>query len=786
MDIRRKRKLAALTRRSSAKKFGGPPSLLNETEPPTFRQIIQYSYYIQNRDPNLKNADIIKMIVEKVIGIWQRVNLNLPLHENKYLIKLVDQICFKKAREINRKSLSKTQEKNLEEKLDKLFDISSCSCDLPVRPCSDNAVKCKVENCETQHIICECPSNKKVPLEDREYLKDQRAKCGTKGCFQLGSVDKAAVKRNLKLKTRNIKKLQKKSESSLSLSQSFASESMSSDEFENFNEQLNVDEFKPAKQINEDYSFLKTPRFAMELIRSDVSSNLGANLANAFLLDLKAMGLLKPGLNVKQIYLDKSKIDREKNRMKDKSDQKFSNTAEKLICIGVDGRIDKDTLLYKEVIDENGNPKLKKSKEDEHHLTFTRETGKENGIYLTHRTIPIKGATGVLLGKECASVLEEFNSKETLKAVLIDNTNTNTGCETGLVTVLEKELKRKLHTIGCALHQNELPFRAVFKHLDSSCTKSPTSFNGPIGKLCHKNVEHLPQVNFFKFSGDLDDMEFSSEILKDLSTDQRLLLEYVIGISKGKVDSKYASWKIGSLNHARWLTLAIRLMCLWTRGAYSPELEYNLHSIIKFIAEVYAVSWFEIKRDGKFHNQPLNIFNMIQRIKRQSKEIKEIAFKNLNYNSFALLPENMLYSMIKSNDQVVQEIATKIILSIRENNQTIVRLKKMTPINFDARHWYELTNLSQKGICEPALTEEFSDHELQNALIHGTKLEIPDLPSHSQSVERAVKLTTEASQVTYGKESRHRHILAKIRCRQMRPPYASKGHYSENYDDLYE
>ena len=56
----------------------------------------------------------------------------------------------------------------------------------------------------------------------------------------------------------------------------------------------------------------------------------------------------------------------------------------------------------------------------------------------------------------------------TIKAVLVDNTNANTGCEGGLVTLLEKKIKRNLHKIGCSLHQNELPFRALFKHLDGT------------------------------------------------------------------------------------------------------------------------------------------------------------------------------------------------------------------------------------------------------------------------------------------------------------------------------
>ena len=33
-------------------------------------------------------------------------------------------------------------------------------------------------------------------MEEREYLRDQRAKKGSKGSFQLGPVDEAAVKRD--------------------------------------------------------------------------------------------------------------------------------------------------------------------------------------------------------------------------------------------------------------------------------------------------------------------------------------------------------------------------------------------------------------------------------------------------------------------------------------------------------------------------------------------------------------------------------------------------------------
>ena len=421
--------------------------------------------------------------------------------------------------------------------------------------------------------------------------------------------------------------------------------------------------FEPVRQPQPTYSLLKVPRLAMELIRGDVSSNLGASIANGFLLDLQDMGLLHPNLDLDNIIIDKSKIDREKARMKTSSHKKHSQEHNQLSCIGVDCRIDRETLKYDVVRDENGEEKWIKSKGPERHLTFTREMGLKSE-YLTHRAIPNVGATGVVLTEHVDAVLNDYNSVDTVVAVVVDNTSINTGCEAGLISVLEKTLKRKIHTIGCSLHQNELPFRAIFKLMDGT-TRSPTTFIGPLGKLCGNNYQDRPQVEFPRISGSLDNFQLTAEEIEDLSCDQRLLLEYALGISRGEVDPRYAAWKIGPLNQARWLTLAIRLMCLWTRGVYPYELSDKLQKIVKCIVEVYSVSWFEIKRDNKFSNQPLYIFNMIQRIKQQSEEIRNVALENLKHNAFGLLPENILFSMLKSNELEVREEAIKKILSIR-------------------------------------------------------------------------------------------------------------------------
>ena len=63
---------------------------------------------------------------------------------------------------------------------------------------------------------------------------------------------------------------------------------------------------------------------------------------------------------------------------------------------------------------------------------------------------------------------------------------------------------------------------------------------------------------------------------------------------------------------------------------------------------------------------------------------------------------------------------------------------------------------------QPPLTLDFSDNELQYSLLTGEKINLPDFPSNSQGVERAVKLVTKASQSVYGFEARHNTYLQKF------------------------
>ena len=88
-------------------------------------------------------------------------------------------------------------------------------------------------------------------------------------------------------------------------------------------------------------------------------------------------------------------------------------------------------------VEENGQKTMKKTKGPECHLTFTKETPYESK-YLTHRVLPNIGAIGAVHTEQLVGVLHEFNSENIIKAILVDNTNANTGYEGGMVAILEK------------------------------------------------------------------------------------------------------------------------------------------------------------------------------------------------------------------------------------------------------------------------------------------------------------------------------------------------------------
>ena len=70
------------------------------------------------------------------------------------------------------------------------------------------------------------------------------------------------------------------------------------------------------------------------------------------------------------------------------------------------------------------------------------------------------------------------------------------------------------------------------------------------------------------------------------------------------------------------------------------------------------------------------------------------------------------------------------------------------------------------------LNKILSDDDLRE--VYAAPLEISNHPNNSQSLERAVKMVSEACHMVYGQQSRHELILARQAARKERPAYETK------------
>lgn len=153
---------AKLTRNQASVNFyGGVPQDLIETVIPTYRDIARYNNFIQERENISDLRYSSSKITEKLIVIWTNVSDKLPLLTTKSIEQKVVRYlaAVKNIQWKTGKNIGKTRQ-NLDEKLDKIFDICKCSCSLEEASCNDRIVKCKMPNCS--HLICVCPVKVKI------------------------------------------------------------------------------------------------------------------------------------------------------------------------------------------------------------------------------------------------------------------------------------------------------------------------------------------------------------------------------------------------------------------------------------------------------------------------------------------------------------------------------------------------------------------------------------------------------------------------------------------------
>ena len=97
-------------------------------------------------------------------------------------------------------------------------------------------------------------------------------------------------------------------------------------------------------------------------------------------------------------------------------------------------------------------------------------------------------------------------------------------------------------------------------------------------------------------------------MIQQLSTDQQLLHQLASAVQNGSVDPATARRRIGPLNHARWLTLAARLLRVYMSTAAPSS---ALRELDQFVICHYVPTWFHIRRNSSCDRGPQTVFQSV-------------------------------------------------------------------------------------------------------------------------------------------------------------------------------
>ena len=578
------------------------------------------------------------------------------------------------------------------EVLEKLFDICCCKCPLNK---------------------CFCPAEKKVPAKEREFLDDQR----TRRLMGIGGLDQAVTKKLRKRETRQVQDLATQSKLDNARGESprlkvrrvaalteadaesdtlSSAASPSSSDFEVSEYMKTLAGTSTSGTVAVEKKLPKVlPNFSRALDRRGLSSRAGAQIASALLHDIGVVTT-----DDSSAVVDKSKVQRERSKTRQQSVASATRPSE-LIALYYDGR--KDETLVKEIVDGKAHRKTIR----EEHISMVEEPG---STYIGHAT-PGSGS-----GADIVKALRDFGKNHnidlsTMKAIGGDNTPVNPAPMRGAMRLMEEALQKNLQIVTCLLHLNELPLQKIMVELDGP-TSGPKSFTGPIGKLIMR-CEEKPVVEYEKIEcAPLPEVDKS-----DLSTDQKYLKEMWEAVTSGNCPTELARRNPGNVTHARWLTLANRILRLYV-GTENPTSE--LQKLADFVVKVYAPSWFSVKCQPSIFCAPQHFFGIIRRSRYLEEKLRNIVDKTLQTNGFMAHPESILIGMLCDARPRIRKLAVSRIQKARENDTGGLRRFIPSKINFEAKDYVDMINWQTTKITPPPLIADMTLQELQQIEVSGS------------------------------------------------------------------
>ena len=525
--------------------------------------------------------------------------------------------------------------------------------------------------------------------------------------------------------------------------------------------------------------------FGLQIVKlaGQISSYQLSQVATSLMKDLKIVTT-----DNQDLILDASKIDRIKKKVGERinAEAKRNIKENPPLCIGFDGK--KDQINFFNVIDDVLHP----DHIIEEHIVMTQEPGGKLLDFFTHK------GTATVLGDKLYEKMKEFNCTKCVSGIKGDSCNMNTGWNKGAIQYLERKLDRPLLWCVCDCHTTEKPLHHVIEDESmSGKTTSGGSWNCPIMKELKNVLEKKITPDFEPISVGPGIIPVTDECLKSLSEDQQFAYKVCSLIRSGTGFETVNNYKTGAPFLSRWYTIANRLCVLWLvpdEDKFSPEnlkkfftpenmkklkitdkdkflkdCLQKLRIYVEFITGWYYPVHFYIKMNPSYLNGPDHLLFAVNLLKHQRPEVVEMAWPTVVRGGYYGHSENILTTLLASQDKEDREFAVRKTLDIRNGSEyghQKFRVRncpeKDRSLNKDATKIQDLIDWETPKPTESPFTVQLSTKEVLK--LKESPLEAPDLgDSHSQGVERLIQKVSKASKVVFSPEK----LESVVRCSEI-------------------
>ena len=730
---------------------------LQTNQLPTVQQIMQfYSFTRDNKPYNLKMSEVIKDVANNVISIWTKAGIPtvsaIRVRQKIENLREDLRVILKKKDDLKLAAVATAKQESKS-----LFDIAACHC--------------------ADFSDCNCAREFKVPTLEREFLMDQR----TVRKMFIAGLDKTVTAKMQQAEERSRKRRKYYAsvvcDEACSTATCSATTDISDTEAEanpnpieeiccnpdldtelveklsNQDDEYEVSSDSNLSESGDKRNMTQFPTVARECDRYGVSNAAGAAIATAALTDY--------GIITSDNYsavIDRSKLRRQREKLRTSLTQGAVQSLARKgpTCLYFDGR--KDSTLCPASINT-------KCTTVEEHVTLIEEP---HSLFIGHVTPKNSSSASI-----CGAIIDHFSenniSMENFTAVGADGTNVNTGCNGGVIRLLELHVGRPLQWFICMYHCNELPLRHLMMKLDGT-TASPAQFNGTIGKAlqdCHK----LPINTQFQSRRNHLPQQLHDASTIDISKDQKYLFDICKGIELGIVSDSLARKEPGPVVHSRWLTTANRILRLYVSDK-QPSAELVL--LTDYVLQVYAPVWFSIKLEPECFKGVKHLWLMAKLSRFLPDDVREVVDRSIERNCFFAHPENLLLTMLTDERKEIRELAARRVKAARLVRPKDVRKFVLPTVNVTADNYDELVNWQDYQRTEPPMMMNITNEEIDIAIETGQRWTLDNFPCHTQAVERHVKLVTEAAAAVCGELRRDGYVRAKLLSRSIIPHFDVK------------